>query len=176
MKVILIICLLVLCGLASSKLGKSFLTTKRGGIAKFSSKLLVLRGGAEKTKNTKKINKKNATNKSKLSKKDSKQGRKAGGGNRQQDLEETNTALSSSHSDNDDSTNEEEDADLDLENPEPNRSTNFIMDIIQKTPPLTRFYLLSCVSATLLCFCLNSNKWPEILTFSWKKTFLHLQV
>lgn len=47
---------------------------------------------------------------------------------------------------------------------------------LMKAPPITQFYVGSSIVVTSLSYLFNNNKWPEILSFSWKGILLKLQI
>lgn len=49
-----------------------------------------------------------------------------------------------------------------------NTVVTFCRNFIHKTPPFTLSYLSASTAITLLSFFLNQNKFPELLSFSWK--------
>jgi len=44
---------------------------------------------------------------------------------------------------------------------------DMVKEYYQKTPPITKIYLLSSMAVTMLSFVLNNNQWPEFLHFAW---------
>jgi Derlin-2/3 len=57
------------------------------------------------------------------------------------------------------------------------RSQNYIFTVVKqfftRTPPITLFYLTTSITITCLSFFLNQNRWPSVLSFSWKDILLH---
>lgn len=77
--------------------------------------------------------------------------------------------------------NEEEDADgeegeIDIEmGQKKNNMFAFATDALEKTPPLTKLYLLSSIAITTASFFLNKNQWPSILHFDWNSILFKFQ-
>lgn len=51
----------------------------------------------------------------------------------------------------------------------------FANDALEKTPPLTKLYLLSSVVITTASFFMNKNQWPQILHFDWNAILFRFQ-
>jgi Derlin-2/3 len=53
---------------------------------------------------------------------------------------------------------------------------DMIKDLYVKTPPMTRIFVLSSVSVTVLSFLFNNNKWPSWLHFDWPAILFGQQI
>eukprot|EP01031_Cornospumella_fuschlensis_P029440 gene29440-35535_t len=168
-----VLCIIFLCSLASllghSTQSHSFVARLRDANQKLSRPHLWLKikGGASPKANVKK-NSKNAVKK-----------KNEHGNNKQKkkSVEDSPKLAKTQVADVEADEDDEEDEDLEQSSDSTVSSKpNMLVDILfNKTPPITRAYILVSTFLGVFNFLFNKNQWPEILTFSWKKVFLNMQ-